>query len=382
MNFLVRVHVQMRAQAAVGAEREAARQEAAAASAQQAQRLAQVEAQLAAALAERARLEADTKRAFMRGVCALNIEVRRGRRWASDGQVDPVGGDAGAARQCQSMVRGAGGAALKQLVDCVPGCSCLHDLQALGLMKTGAAPTSADAITQLLQQAGEAASEEQHEVQMLQKAATSTVQQQCPAGEQLLARKGWATEAGAPGMAAAATAAMPPQRQQQAHAPLLFASSGDSRPQSPAGLFSPLVCLAASQPAGAPLPPSSAPSAAVRQGSQLRPGSGTACAMPCSLPSNVPPLIAAMLTARGQRAAAASPRRPATAPPKRQQQPARPATTGAATAPGQQQLVTCRSLAGQQRGTGVGGQPLVVRGAVAMEGSAGAAARRGPGWGR
>ena len=95
---------------------------------------------------------------------------------------------------------------MKQLVDCVPGCSCLHDLQALGLMKTGAAPNSADAITQLLQQAGEAASEEQHEVQMLQKAATSTVQQQCPAGEQLLARKGWATEAGAPGMAAAAGA--------------------------------------------------------------------------------------------------------------------------------------------------------------------------------
>ena len=269
---------------------------------------------------------------------------------------------------------------MKQLVDCVPGCSCLHDLQALGLMKTGATPTSADAITQLLQQAGEAASEEQHELQMLQKAATSTVQQQCPAGEQLLAREGWATEAGALGMAATATAAMPPQRQQQAHAPLLFASSGGSRPQSPAGLFSPLVCLAASQPAGVPLPPSSAPSAAVRQGSQLRPGSGTA--VPCSLPSNVPPLIAAMLTARGQRAAAASPRRPATAPPKRQQQPARPATTGAATAPGQQQLVTCRSLEGQQRGTGVGGQPLVVRGAVAMEGSAGAAARRGPGWGR
>ena len=97
----------------MGAEREAARQEAAAASAQQAQRLAQVEAQLAAALAERARLEADTKRAFMRGVCALNLEVRRGRRWASDGQVDPVGGDAGAARQCQSMVRGGWGCSVE-----------------------------------------------------------------------------------------------------------------------------------------------------------------------------------------------------------------------------------------------------------------------------
>ena len=92
----------------MGAEREAARQEAAAASAQQAQRLAQVEAQLAAALAERARLEADTKRAFMRGVCALNIEVRRGRRWASDGQVDPVGGDACAASSVKAWCGGLG----------------------------------------------------------------------------------------------------------------------------------------------------------------------------------------------------------------------------------------------------------------------------------
>jgi hypothetical protein len=71
--------VQLRVQAAVAAEREAALQEVAAASAQQARRLAQVEAQLAAALTERARLEADTKRAFMRGVCALNVEVSRGR---------------------------------------------------------------------------------------------------------------------------------------------------------------------------------------------------------------------------------------------------------------------------------------------------------------
>lgn len=39
------------------------------------QRLAEVEQQLAAALEARAVLEADTKRAFMRGVCALNLEV-------------------------------------------------------------------------------------------------------------------------------------------------------------------------------------------------------------------------------------------------------------------------------------------------------------------
>jgi hypothetical protein len=231
-----------------------------------------------------------------------------------------------------------------------------------------------------------AGEQQQQKLQMQQAAATGTVQQQWPAGgERLLARQGWATqEAGVPGAAAAAAAAMPPQRlqqqqQRQVYVPLPFAHSGNSRPQSLASLFSPLVCLAASPPLEAPLPLSSAPSADVWKGSQLRPGT----ALPCSLPTNVPPLIAAMLTARGQRAAAASPRRPATAPPKRQQQPARPATTGAAAAaPGQQQLVTRLSLAGQQRGAGAGAQPLEVRGAVATDSSAGAAAQRGPAWGR
>ena len=254
------------------------------------------------------------------------------------------------------------------------GSACLHALQGMSLTNPGAAPSSADATNQLLKQAGEAAAGEQQHVQMQQK-APGTVQQYPAAGEQLQAGNCWAIGAGAPGMAAAA-ATMPSQRQQQAqvHAPLLFGSSGDSRPQSPAGLFSPIVCLAPSQPAGGPLPTSSAPSTAVRHGSQLRPGT----AVPCSLPTNVPPLIAAMLTARGQAAAAASPMRPATAPPKRQQQPARPATAGG----GQQHLVTRRSLAGQQRGAGAGGQPLVVRAAVPTEGVAGAAAHRGPAWGR
>ena len=40
------------------------------------QRLTALEAQLAAALAAKEQLEQDMKRAFMRGVCALNIEAR------------------------------------------------------------------------------------------------------------------------------------------------------------------------------------------------------------------------------------------------------------------------------------------------------------------
>lgn len=40
-----------------------------------AQRLAAAEAELAAERSARAKLEEDMKRAFMRGVCALNIEA-------------------------------------------------------------------------------------------------------------------------------------------------------------------------------------------------------------------------------------------------------------------------------------------------------------------
>lgn len=255
------------------------------------------------------------------------------------------------------------------------GPCCLHALQAMSLAAPGAAPSSADAANQLLEQAGEAAAGEQQHAQREQKADLLRVADR------------WVIGAGVhppPQGAAAAAAAMPSPRQAQAqvHAPLLSGGTGDSsRPHSPAdGLFSPLVTLVApSQAAGAALPPSAAPSTAVRHGSQLRPGT----AVPCSLPTNVPPLIAAMLTARGQAPAAASPTRPATAPPKRQQQPARPATSGAAAGGGgQQQLVTRRSLAGQQRGAGAGGQPLVVRAALPTEGAAGAAAYQGPAWGR
>ena len=41
------------------------------------QRLAELEEELAGERKARAKLEEDMKRAFMRGVCALNIEVRR-----------------------------------------------------------------------------------------------------------------------------------------------------------------------------------------------------------------------------------------------------------------------------------------------------------------
>ncbi|EFN51964.1 hypothetical protein CHLNCDRAFT_139452 [Chlorella variabilis] len=70
-------HYEVMAQAAsaVEAERQRITQEAQQLAAQHAQRLAEVEQQLAAALEARAVLEADTKRAFMRGVCALNLEV-------------------------------------------------------------------------------------------------------------------------------------------------------------------------------------------------------------------------------------------------------------------------------------------------------------------
>ena len=240
----------------------------------------------------------------------------------------------------------------------------------MALAKPGApAPTSASAAEQLQEQAGGGLAAQEHDRLLQQLAAAAGVGPQCSA-----AAGAW--------LAAESWAGLPHQQTQRAQTPLPFGSSGggdSTRPGSPVAQFSPVVHLAFSQRVG----PTAHPPPAVRQASQLRPGT----AVPCSLPSNVPPLIAARLTARGHGPVAASPPRPATAPSRRQQPAQTPAkvaagSTSAASQQKQQQLLSRRSLAGQQRGAGAGGQPLVVRGAVAVEGNAEAAVQRGPAWGR
>ncbi|KAL4422846.1 hypothetical protein ABPG75_009043 [Micractinium tetrahymenae] len=93
-----------KAQAAAAAAAEQHLQEAAGAASQQTQRLAEVEAALAAALQARAELEQGMRRAFMRGVCALNLEAMALMKPGGAG-AEPAASAAGAPVQEQAQAQ-------------------------------------------------------------------------------------------------------------------------------------------------------------------------------------------------------------------------------------------------------------------------------------
>lgn len=248
------------------------------------------------------------KRAFMRGVCALNIEA-------------------------MTLLRGGGGSA---------GCG-----------NSGLGDPTVPPAKQAGADGGSTAADSVGEGQQLQQ-AQKVLQQEAPwAQAGLSPAEGWAI--GARGWEAGghppASAAVP--------APSSSSNAGLVRSMPAAELPWPLFSVEPRMAvATLPPPPENHHRAERASGSKARPGTA---AVPCSLPSNVPAHIAASLVSRGAGAVA----RPTTAPARRKQ----PAV--AAQGPGQhsqqQQQVSRRSLAGQQR---MNGQVLVVRGAVAGTGAA------------
>lgn len=290
-----------------------------------AQRLGEVEAALAAALEARARLEGDMRRAFMRGVTALNIEAMGLLR---GGGGPPAAGAEGPAGQAEAQAAAQGPAAAADPAG-VPG----------------EGQVSAEAEAQ----------QDQHRQQLqalLRKAAVGgTAQTACA---------GWSIGAGP-------AAEMPPPLHAQlraatpapAAAPVAAHGYGLVHAKPAAELPRPLVSIEAVQRVP-PMPPSPAHRPSVERcaaGGTPRP-----VTVPCSLPTHVPPHIADAWAGRGT----ASPARPATAPARRQQPPAAGAK-GQQPRPKQhqQQAVSKRSLAGQQlvtRGPGAATAPAAGRG--------------------
>lgn len=283
------------------------------------QRLAEAQAALAASQAGMASLQGEVKRAFMRGVCALNIEAMgllRGGGGGGGGAGGGAGPAAGAAPGEQQAAATAAGA-----------------MQ--GGPEAGAGGDSPAGQSQMQK--------------LLRKAAGATVQD------------------GAPAPWSIAVPALPPVASAQLQHPLQhprtaspLPSSVQARPMPAAEQPHPLVTMETRLRVPVLPAPPGGHRRAERHTSSGNSVPGTdlaarpATAVPCSLPTHVPAHLRAALAVRGS----ASPAPPATAPPRR--------AAAAAERPAPQQ-VSRRSLAGQQRGMGGGGgagggQVVVVRG--------------------
>ena len=269
----------------------------------------------------------------MRGVCALNLEamaLMKGGGLAEGGAAAPsMRGDQGALEQAT----------------CVPAAR-----QPAGQEET----------------TGQAAAVEQAQQQQLREQLLDKLLQAGVAGG---TAPGWAIGASGLRMPASMlpTTSFAPAA---AAVGLISSNSGGSTarahslpdPEQPR----PIITLAPTKavPTAPQLPPNMPRAAERHSVTGARPG--TAVPVPCTLPSNVPPHIAA-------RRGAASPARPATAPQRRQQAAvsAAPQQPHARQQQQQQQAqqVSRRSLAGQARegaGPTRAGQPLVVRSAAGM----------------
>lgn len=273
--------------------------------------------------------------AFMRGVCALNLEAMA----LMKGGVLPQSGHVAPAVPADQAQLEQGQGAASATAGCAPN--------------EAGQPAGVDGVS------GEAGAASQQAQQQLREQLMDKLLQQGPIGN---AAAGWAI--GAMGLRAPAAAL--PATIYALPAPTAGMAGSNSDGSTAAAYIMPaaeqprpLITLAPSQPVPPVprLPPSVARPAERHSSTGIRPG--TAVVVPCSLPSNVPPHIAAATARRG----AASPARPATAPPQRQQA----ASAAHQQKQQRQQQVSRRSLAGQARegaGLGKAGQPLVVRGAA------------------